>query len=270
MSVRTVTTGQLPPLEAPGHPSDRVSDLIQKLVAAATAEVESAAQRARAQAETELAELRGTIDRLRQELEDEHDRQQSAIAELSAARADAARLAGELEAERTDKARFAATLETVRLLVSGIDAEVHSAHPAPAPIAVAEADDELTREEIDRDEVLSGNSPSAASSSENAGPDDHLTQLMSQIEDIYRADLASADGTSDVVARLAANLEYARGAYAGRIASEQCGDVREFDRELAALIDARSDTPFGRHLAMAIRSMTRDRSAASELQHQSR
>jgi len=255
------------PAEPPVHPSDRVSDLIQKLVAAATAEVEQAAHRTRAQAEAELAELRGTIDRLRQELQSERSQRQSMADELAAARTNAARLTGELETERTEKARFAATIETVRLVISGVDVGPDSADAAPASIEVAEADDELTREEIDGAPAASGDIPENQVAS-GGGSDDHLSQLLSQIEEIYRADLACAEGTSELVARLTANLEYARDAYASRIGSRRENDVANFDRQLPALIDARSGTPFGRHLAMAMRCMARTRSAAAAPQHE--
>ena len=246
MSLTTATGPFSPPAPA-GNPSDRVSDLIQKLVAAATAEVESAAQRARAQAEIEITELQRTVDRLREELQAERDRLKAVTEELSAARAGTTRLAEEVQAERTEKARFAAAIETIRLVVSGVDAELHSADSGAVAAEVAEADDEPRRDEIPLSEDESGD----ASIEDLA--DDHLSQLLSQIEDIYRADLKSAEGTSELVARLAANLEYARDAYARRIEPLESHDAAQFDRRLAALISARSNTPFGRHLEMATR-----------------
>src|SRR5207247_2386813 len=155
-------------------------------------------------------------------------------------------------------ARFAATLETVRLVVSGIDRELHPTDPAPSRLHVAEADDEPTREDTDQEVVLD-DVDGDADSTHRTRADGHLIQLLSQIEEIYRSDLKLAEGTSDVVARLAANLEYARDAYARRLGSGENGDGTEFDRQLAALLQARSDTPFGRHLAMAIRGSARDR-----------
>jgi Tfp pilus assembly protein FimV len=261
----SLTTGPMGPAEPPAHPSDRVSDLIQKLVAAATAEVETAAQRARAQAEAEITELQRTLDRTREELQAERDRLTSMANELSASRAAAARLGEELNAERTEKARFAAAIETIRLVVSGVDAELHSVVPAPAATTVAEADDDG----IDNEPGLDDRGESRDASIDDFAADDHLSQLLSQIEEIYRADLKSAEGTSELVARLAANLEYARDAYASRIESdidsEESDDLAQFDRRLAALIDARSGTPFGRHLEMAIRHLG-DRRTAMELE----
>ena len=154
----------------------------------------------------------------------------------------------------------------MRLVISGIDAELHSTDPAPPPLHVAEADDELTREEIDAEVVLSDDG--GDESTGDAGPDGHLTQLLTQIEEIYRSDLKSAAGTSEVVARLAANLEYARDAYARRLGPAEGDTVTEFDRRIAALLNARSDTPFGRHLAMAIGCGARDRSIVTELEQQ--
>jgi DNA repair exonuclease SbcCD ATPase subunit len=255
------------PSDAAGTSTDRVSDLIQKLVAAATAEVESAAERARAQAQIEKAQLQQTIDRLRDELQSERDRLKAISEQLAAARANTTKLEEQLEAERTEKARFAATLETVRLVVSGTDVELHGAAPNPAvPADVAEADDDVTDEELDLDEtsdleLVDGSAAAFHAVDSSSEPYDedgagHLTQLLAQIEEIYRSDLKSAEGTSEVVARLAANLAYARDAYARRIDSAEGGDAGPFDRALSTLLMDRSDTPFGRHLAMALRSST--------------
>jgi hypothetical protein len=279
MALPSSTPGSLP--ETAATAGDRVSDLIQKLVAAATAEVESAAQRTRAQAQNEITELHRTIGRLRDELQAERDRLETASAELILARAAASQVKEELEAERAEKARFAATLETVRLVISGLDPDVYSPDPTPPPSAhIAEADDELTDEDIDAERELAefeAGGPVLATRrsltpadapGEDAGVGSdaggHLAQLLVQIEEIYRSDLKSSEGTSEVVARLAANLTYARDAYARRLDSADGKDVTAFDRHLAALRNAKSDTPFGRHLAMAMRLSAADRSARNE------
>jgi hypothetical protein len=267
------TPGTLP--ETAATSGDRVSDLIQKLVAAATAEVESAAQRTRAQAQIEISELQRTIARLRDDVQAERDRLEAASTELVLARAAASQLTEALEAERHEKACFAATLETVRLVISGIDPEGHRPDPTPPPTAhVAEADDELTDSEFDADldlaefqsgdpvvatrQSLAADVPDRGAASQSAAAG-HLGQLLAQIEEIYRSDLKSSEGTSEVVTRLAANLAYARDAYARRLDSADGDDVTPFDRQVAALRDARSSTPFGRHLAMALRVSATDR-----------
>jgi len=253
MNLTTAIPSRLPPAaDTPATPSDRVSDLIHKLVAAATAEVEMIA-------------LRRTIDSLRHEVQAERDKLKAVTEQLAEAQTAAAQLNEELDAEKTEKARFAATLETVRLVVSGIDGELHPTDPAPSRVHVAEADDELTEEDIDREVVLDDVDADAESTdrTESGG---HLIQLLSQIEEIYRSDLKLAEGTSDVVARLAANLEYARDAYARRLGGDE--DGTQFDRQLAKLLESRADTPFGRHLAMAIRYSSRDRGNATELEQQ--
>jgi hypothetical protein len=268
------TPGTLP--ETAAASGDRLSDLIQKLVAAATAEVENAAQRTRAQAQIEITELQRTIARLRDDVQTERDRLEAASTELILARAAASQLKEELEGERVEKARFAATLETVRLVISGIDPEVHGPDLTPRSTShAAEGDDELTESEFDADlglaEFQSGDPVVAAHQSLQADdmPDrdaasqadaaGHLAQLLTQIEEIYRSDLKSSEGTSEVVTRLAANLAYARDAYARRLDSADGDDVTPFDRQVAALRDARSGTPFGRHLAMALRVSATDR-----------
>jgi hypothetical protein len=256
--------------------SDRVSDLIQKLVAAATADVESAAQRARAQAQVEITHLQKSIDRLRDDVQAERDRVKIASRELDLARATAAQLKEELNAERGEKARFAATLETVRLLVTGIDPE-QGPDPTPLPaVDISEADDEsghrdaeaaLVAEFTSGDLTLAATQPRAVvATPADAATAGHLAQLLGQIEEIYRSDLKLAEGTSEVVARLAANLAYARDALARRLDSTDGDDAATFDRHVAMLIDARSGTPFGRHLAMALRFGTPELSTSSELE----
>jgi hypothetical protein len=269
----------------PAHPSDRVSDLIQKLVAAATAEVESAAQRSRVEAQGEIAQLQRTLDRLRDELQAERDWLKVASTELTLARETASQLREELEAERAAKARFAATLETVRLLVTGVDPEPHGPDPGQRPaVHAAEHHDDLSGSETLADPAfaefqavdlkLAARQPlpsAAAPPSGAASPPDstgHLAQLLAQVEEIYRSDLKSAEGTSEVVARLAANLEYARGALARRLGSADGDDAALFDRHLSALINSRSGTPFGRHLAMAVRFSVVDRTPSRELQEE--
>jgi hypothetical protein len=261
--------------DAPALSTERVSDLVQKLVAAATAEVEAAAQRTRAQAQIEITQLHRTIDLLREEVQAEHDKLTIAERDLTRARASASQLKEELDRERAEKARIAATLETVRLLVSGPEADQQESEPMPLPAAdVAEAHDELTATEAGAESDDSADFPAgdlmsrtairdAAAHADGTG---YLAQLLGQIEEIYRSDLESAEGTSDVVARLAANLSYARDAFARRVEAAEDGDAALFDREIARLLEARSGTPFGRHLAMAIRSASGDRGTVIEFQ----
>jgi chromosome segregation ATPase len=261
--------------------TERVSDLVQKLVAAATAEVEAASQRTRAQAQVEITQLQRTIDQLRAELQAERDKLTAAAQELTVARASTLQLTEELESERAEKARFAATLETVRLLVSGIDPEHQDPDPASRPYRhTAEALDELGERAPDADlgEFHSGDRPGPAnraltavgapSEPGNASHDDmtrHLAELVGQIEEIYRSDLDSAESRSEVVGRLSANLAYARDAFARRLESVDGRDAQLFDRHLARVLEMRSGTPFGRDLATAVRRLIPDLSTSTEL-----
>jgi hypothetical protein len=281
LSSPTVTLPQTP--EAPVNSGDRVSDLIQKLVAAATAEVESAAQRSRAEAQAEITQLQKTVDRLRDELHSERDWLKVASAELTLAREAASHLKQELETERAAKARFAATLETVRLLVTETDPEQRGPDPGLPPTGhIAEADDEpgghrtvpdpfAEFQTVDLKLATRQPPPPVAAQQSAASPLDssgHIAQLLAQVEEIYRSDLKSAEGTSEVVARLAANLAYARDALARRLDSTDGDEARLFDRHLSMLIDSRSGTPFGRHLAMAVRFSVVDRPTSAELQEE--
>jgi hypothetical protein len=272
--------------EGPTTSSDRMSDLIQKLVAAATAEVESAAQRSRAEAQGEIAQLQRTIDRLRDELQAERDWLKVANTELTLARQAASQLKEELEAERTAKARFAATLETVRLLVTETDPDQQGPDPARRPTHHAAEDSHETHDpETAADaafaefqsadlKLATRHTPPPAAAAPHAhtpstlDSSGHIAQLLAQVEEIYRSDLKSAEGTSEVVARLAANLGYARDALARRLDSTDSDDAALFDRHLSALIDSRSGTPFGRHLAMAVRFSVVDRRMSADLQEE--
>ena len=262
--------------------TDRVSDLVQKLVAAATAEVEAAAQRTRAHAQVEITQLQRTLDLLRAELQAERDKLTAAVQELAVARATTRQLTEDLESERGEKARFAATLETVRLLVSGLDPEHHGPDPTSRPDTdAAEADDDVRERTSDADfaEFESDDRPVASTRAltpvaappepGGAPPDDtsrHLAQLVGQIEEIYRSDLDSAQSTSDVVGRLAANLAYARDAFARRLESADARDGQLFDRHLARVLEMRSGTRFGRDLAMALRFPACELGSSSELE----
>jgi hypothetical protein len=264
--------------------TERVSDLVQKLVAAATAEVDAAAQRTRAHAQVEITQLQRTVDLLRTELQAERDKLTAAVQELAVARATTKQLTEDLESERGEKARFAATLETVRLLVSGIDPEHQGPDPTSRPDTdAAEADDDLRERTSDAAfaEFESGDLPvplnrvltpvAAPQEPGGASSDDtsrHLAQLVGQIEEIYRSDLDSAQSTSDVVGRLAANLAYARDAFARRLESADARDAQLFDRHLARVLEMRSGTRFGRDLAMALRFPGCDLGTSSELERE--
>jgi hypothetical protein len=266
--------------ETPSGSTERVSDLVQKLVAAATAEVEAAAQRTRAQVQVEIAQLQRTIDRLRAELQAERDKLTTATEELTLARASEALLQAELDAERIEKARFAATLETVRLLVTAADSDLRGPDPTPLPDThIAEAHDELSDgepaidpefAEFQSDDLTPSNRTYVSDRPDLHGTShgdttSHLAQLLGQIEEIHRSDLESAEDPSDVVGRLVANLAYARDAFARRLDSIDGGDAL-FDRHVARLLETRSSTAFGRHLAMALRLAASDRDRAPELE----
>jgi hypothetical protein len=95
-------------------------------------------------------------------------------------------------------------------------------------------------------------------------PDARLVQLLEQIEDIYRADAEDAHDTSDLIGRLAANLAYARDTFARRLESAEGPEMARFDRYVERLLEARSGTPFGRHLASALRGASPDRGALTK------
>jgi hypothetical protein len=157
--------------ESGSQPSAAVARVVEKLVAAAGAEAESAAQRTRAEAQVEidrleafvdrteadLAEERRTLKLVREELEQERiarqnaeaaqekaqsvhhlvvsdlaSQLQSAHAELKSERAEVAGLKQQLETERGERVKLVAALQTVQRAV--LLADPAGAAPAPEPV----------------------------------------------------------------------------------------------------------------------------------------
>jgi hypothetical protein len=80
---------------------------------------------------------------------------------------------------------------------------------------------------------------------------EYVKQLFEQIQSIYNSDLKSTDDSAMVVDRLTANLRHAHSVFSRRLESTNAGESRVFEEQLALLLDAQSQTSFGRHLAIA-------------------
>jgi hypothetical protein len=80
---------------------------------------------------------------------------------------------------------------------------------------------------------------------------EYAAHLFEHIGVIYKADVDAMSDLSLIVERLAANLRHARAAFGRRLESCGGGDAGVFDTQLALLLDAESQTAFGRHLAIA-------------------
>lgn len=77
----------------------------------------------------------------------------------------------------------------------------------------------------------------------------YVDSLLEEIEQMYAADVAAGKSGADLTSRLKANIEYARSIYANRATMEGSDAAGLLDDQLAALIDARRDTPLAGDLA---------------------
>jgi hypothetical protein len=312
----TLTTQKDGPIETTGTPdisTDRVSDLVQQLVAAVATQAENAAQRERARAE---AERRHQIenDRLQAELRQEREQLTATRDTLGVARANLVslqtvqtELQGELRQQReqltatreelgvvqanlvsarrelaeqqAEKAVLLGAVMNVRRAVKSAAGGTPPDPPDPPtpgkrPADVDRIDDAPVTDPdfatlLSLDAVMAldlegvqtpAQAPlklvnktlvAAVEPRPTLGPGDHVAQLLAQLEEVYRSDLKSAVGTTDLVARLKANLNYAREVFARRADSAQSDGTSLFDRQLAVFLAARADSPFAHHLAIA-------------------
>jgi hypothetical protein len=89
----------------------------------------------------------------------------------------------------------------------------------------------------------------------------YAASLLHEMEQMYDADVESGLAAADLQKRLASNLDYARSIYRSRTAHESPDTATLIDDEIAALVDARRDRPFGSALA-AVAGLQGTRSAA--------
>ena len=272
-------------------PAAAVSDLVEKCVGAAAAEQEAAVQQTRIEAEAEIRRLQDLLDRsqdlvgrLEVESRTERDKLKTALdaidkehavrthveaalqeahatskqvagalkaqlhtahAELEAERTESVQLKRQLEAVTSERAKLLDALQTVRQAVtfaatpqpiSGPDAvghDVNQTHAARTPATLA---------------------PKAAETPDAQGQTEfvaYIDKLFGDIEAIYWRDLRSQQDQSDTVARLTANLRYALAAVVQQSGSSMSGASALFERQLMTLMDAKADTSFARHLAIA-------------------
>jgi hypothetical protein len=91
---------------------------------------------------------------------------------------------------------------------------------------------------------------------------EYSVQLLSDLENVYNGDLAAGHKGEKLQRRLQHNVEYARNMFAQRSQDEGLDGAELFDLQLARLITAKQNVPFGRDLAAAARaSATGDQKA---------
>jgi predicted nucleic acid-binding Zn-ribbon protein len=79
----------------------------------------------------------------------------------------------------------------------------------------------------------------------------YASSLLHELEQMHAADVQAGMAAEELPARLKGNLEYACSIYNSRIALEGADAAALLDDALAALLDAKQGTPFGRDLAVA-------------------
>jgi len=173
--------------------------------------------------------------------------------QLGDARAELEQLKQNLEAEKTARSRLLEALQTVQRAASFAEP---SADAPPAKASKGAAKAAASEDKADKAEPQSKKLKLIASkTSANAEIDRELTeylkQLFEQIQAIYVSDVKASDDSATAVDRLTANLRHAHNVFTRRLESAGAGDPKLFDEQLAALLDAQAETPFGRHLAIA-------------------
>jgi hypothetical protein len=265
-----------------------IAGLVATLAGTAKEEALAAAQQTRAQAETEiegfrqalaghevdLQEARGAVKSANEQLdieraararaESERDaaqrinqqiasQLQTARDETDSVRAELARLQKRLEAESADRSRLMTTFQAVQNALS----LAQSGDVEFAPVTL-----EGRPQEVPRD-ARSDAAPAHYDCERSALADpvveiepfpevvEHAKRLLEQAEAMYRTDLDSGRPPIEVVDRLAAILRYSRDLVIDRWRSDVCDAAAVFEREISALLDAKAETSFGRHLSIA-------------------
>jgi hypothetical protein len=91
---------------------------------------------------------------------------------------------------------------------------------------------------------------------------EYATMLVNEIETMYAADRKAGKKTDQLQMRLAGNVEYARRLFAQRADLDASTGPSVLDEHFAAVIKAKSATPFGSDIAAVISRMDRDADGA--------
>jgi DNA repair exonuclease SbcCD ATPase subunit len=262
-----------------------IAGLVEALAGSARNAAAAAAQQTRARAEDEIEELRGALERNeialqsarkalktaadqldterreRERARDAFERRnehitsqlQAARNEQEAQKAELSTLRQHLEAERAERSALERTLQAVRNALCLAQSE-HAATPPPTPVEGRSLEEAA--------HAVSTASPTPDDSKPDPVVDpvaiepfpevvEHARRLLEQAEEMYRADIRSGCPPIDVVDRLTAILRYSRDLIVGRWGSDECDAAAIFRQELGALLDANTETSFGRQLSIA-------------------
>ena len=215
---------------------------------AATAEAEDVRQQVVAAYESRLRALHEELDGLRGELSG---------------------LRGRLANEASERARLVAALKTVQQACAS--AESGAGVDAVPQAAPAEAD--TTDENHDEPDTAAA-APASNRSLKLVTPtqppvDDspelreYIKELFDRIDSMYWLD-HKAHASADLVARLSANLRYAREALLRRTDSDGGAAAALFERELTVRLDLNGSTSLGRHLGIAAYELAEEAAPRAE------
>jgi hypothetical protein len=235
---------------------DRSQDLVGRLQAESQTERDKLntaletideEQAARTQVEAALQEAQATSKQVAATL---NAQLHSARVELEAERTQSAELKRQVDAATSERAKLLDALQTVRRAVTFEESGERTPQPTSRPGAVG----------------LGAKTPAATTpatpapkAAETPQPETqaqrdlvaYIDQLLGDLEAIYWGDLGSHRNPSDVVERLTANLRYAHSAVVRHGGSSMTGASALFERQLMALMDAKAETSFARHLGIS-------------------
>lgn len=266
-----------------------VAGLVEALARSTREEALAAAQQTRAQADVEIEELRQSLERhevdlqsarealtkandqleiergARSRAESERDvarrtneqitsQLQAARGEIEAQKTELSRLRQQLEAGTDERSRLVAAFQAVQNALSlaqfGQNEAVPLTPPESRPVEnvsqlasdAVPAPDDLELESAVEDVKVIEPFPEVV---------EHAERLLEQAEAMYWTDLNSGRPPIEVVDRLTAILRYSRDLIVERWGSDECDAAAVFQRQVGALLDAKVETSFGRHLSIA-------------------
>lgn len=263
--------------------------LVKTLTGSAREGALAAAQQTRAQAEVEMEELRAALERHEIELQAAREALKSANDQLDTERSARSRaeserdavqrtnqhITSQLQTARDETRAQKAELSVVRQQLEAVTAErsrlVSTFQAVQNALSLAqEGNTAIASPTPAESRPLEKGAPSvsdAAPAPDDVEPDpaadpvvviepfpevvEHAKRLLEQAEAMYWTDLHSGRPPLEVVDRLTVILRYSRDLIVGRWGSDGCDAAALFEREIAALLDAKADTSLGRHLSIA-------------------
>jgi hypothetical protein len=240
--------------------STAAADTARQCVADVKSEADAAAQRARLEAQTEIADLRSMVDRLRVDLQTRRDRFQVTDEPLDRGGAEQSTFDARLQPRSLSIAPYRSQLIALReeleasrteCLDLARQLEVEKAARSRTVASAAEAVDPAHPPSRDTSTIATASDAHAVTGGLDFDPSDYARQLLDNIETVYAADVASGLMPDDLVERLAGNLTYGAEVFARRVGPTAGPGTSAFDEQITNVLQTRGDVSFGRHLAVA-------------------